>query len=117
MVEAYGNRYFKAVMGMAHKYDTTYEILLDRNMCTDVCPCYSKKSWEKNDKGIKLYRNDPEFTYGELNEDLLNHHNRTFSSNSTKFKPFVFTGNRSEGFVSFEECFEAWTEKALETDV
>ena len=86
---------------MAHKYDTTYKILLDRNMCTDVCPCYSKTSWAKNDRGIKLYRDDPKFTYGELSEDLLNHHNRTFNSTNKSYTPFVFTEVREKGFVSF----------------
>jgi len=102
---------------MAHKYDTTYKILLDRNMCTKVCPCYSKTSWARNDKGLKTFRDDPKFTYGELSEDLLNSHNRTMmASKKDKFKPFVFTDIRNEGFVSFSECFEAWTTKALETD-
>ena len=38
------------------------------------------------------------------------------NQNLTQFKPFVFTSIRNEGFVSFEECFEAWTEKALDDD-
>jgi hypothetical protein len=69
----------------------------------------------KQKNGIKQYRIDPKFEYSQLNEQILNRHNRTLKTSSPKFTPFVFTEDDEVGVVSFTECFERWVEKA-ETD-
>ena len=46
-------------------------------MCTEVCPCLSVESWETDSFNNKIRRNDPEFIYSRLNEEMLNRHNRT----------------------------------------
>jgi len=80
-------------------------------MCTDVCPCFQTEMW-KQKNGKKIYRTDPKTTYGSLNEDILNRHNRTLDATSTKYTPFVFTTDDNIGVVSFTECFERWVEKS-----
>lgn len=62
----------------------------------------------KIENGKKLYRTDPLSEYGRLDEQILNKHNRTMDSKSTKYTPFVFTSDDNKGVVSFTECFERW---------
>ena len=72
------NKLLSFLMGFAGQYDDYSEKMIDNNMCTEVCPCYSVEKWDLNENGVKTRRIDPEYTYGQLSEDLLNFHNRTF---------------------------------------
>lgn len=102
-------------MNIAAKFDNQAEYILDQNMCTEVCPCFQTEMW-KQKNGIKQYRIDPQFEYNQLNEQILNRHNRTLNATSTKYTPFVFTEDDEIGVVSFTECFERWSEKARDDD-
>jgi len=45
--------------------------------------------------------------------EILYTHQRQFSARDRKgYKPFVWSNDKSKSFLSFEECFESWQEKA-----
>ena len=70
-------------------------------MCTEVCPCYSTENWLKNSMGINMIRNDPQYVYSRLHEDLLNTHNRTNDPLKTEYDLFNFTTDPRVGFNTF----------------
>ena len=112
MKDVVENKLLVVMLAMASKYDRFAEKLIDRHMCTDICPCYSAgEEWMKNENDVKIKRIDPEYTYGLISEELLNLHNRTML-NKTAYIPMVFSANQNESFNSFYECEASWIEKA-----
>ena len=71
------NDYTSIIMNLAKKYDRQNEVLLDKHMCTPICPCFSAPKWSLDDKGNKIKRIDAEYKYLALSEQMLNKHHRT----------------------------------------
>ena len=86
-------KYTMALQMLGLKFDAQYEELLDKNMCSDVCPCLSIPNWQLNNLGQKVRRNDPEYVYTNLHEELLNSHNRTKNATRQEFTSFNFTSD------------------------
>ena len=102
-----------AIMEQSHVTDNWSNELLDKNMCTDTCPCLEYTTPDgKNSK--EVFMNE---------EALLRDHNRIFVPNSDeqliqvqrsgqrqKFyngsRIMVYTKDEAVGFRSMQECLE-----------
>ena len=72
------------ILAMATSYDAFSEQLVDKHMCTDTCPCFTREEWLLTEEDVKVRRIDPEFTYSNLNEQILNLHGRTMENRTGK---------------------------------
>ena len=89
-------------MKLARKYDRQNEVLLDKHMCTELCPCFSIHKWQKDENGNNIKRIDAESQYLALSEQMLNKHHRTTDFNKTWYTPLTFTADPKTGFLSFK---------------
>lgn len=97
---------------LAQYYDYKFEYIIDNNMCTDVCPCYSQNhpfsNINQNDD-----KKDPYKIYGGISERYLLIHNRTWSKVQTSnIKSFVWSNDPSNSFSNFKDCLNYWTLKS-----
>lgn len=101
------NKLLNELMIFAHNYDYQSENILDRMMCTDICPCFYNITHEYNSQNIQTYRSDAYYKYQELSTDVFEHHHRIFSFRGSEqdlkdynlatnktWIPFVWSSNR-----------------------
>ena len=85
---------------MAHEFDDISTHLVERYMCSDVCPC---RDYGSNPSTKELYMQQlKEF------EDSGNVHNRTFDEADGNKQLMKFTKNETNSFTNFADCFEFW---------
>ena len=80
----------------AKKFDAKTQALINKHMCSEVCPC-------KDEEWIRS-------KYEQLPEQYVNQYNRTNQSpNLTNFQPFTFSKDTQNSYETFTECMHAWT--------
>ena len=55
---------------LAHELDVFTETILDKKMCSEICPCYHRES-NHTINGIPVLRNDARHSYDQLTNDFL----------------------------------------------
>ena len=90
--------------GMAHDFDDISTHLVERYMCTEVCPC---RDYGSNPSTKELFAQQlQQFE----NEGKM--HNRTFDENDNTKIFMNFTENEGDSFTSFADCFDFWEDFA-----
>ena len=91
----------------AYMFDDMSEDIIDQNMCTTHCPCYTSNI------GLDphIAANEAMIRYHSVNEPYLNLRNRTWSETSegdNNYIPFTWTTDLEEGVTTFEQCFNKY---------
>lgn len=95
---------------LIHRFDEISDGLLDKNMCTETCPCYS------NMDGKEI---DPHRIYTQLPETKMNKHDRTRyeTASDESLAPMVFYDDKGKpAFDNFEQCYDYWLDLKEEDD-
>ena len=102
-----------AVLRYAHRFDEVSNGLLDKNMCTNTCPCYSVEPRGNNSSPEEMYRNIPEIK--------MNTRGRTRyreSKEGQDLTPLNFLRDKNVAFNNFEECYFNWlTKKEIDDSI
>ena len=89
------------IIDWANKFDRTSETLIDKLMCSQVCPCHSIRSIDSNGSRI-----DPAWLWMQMKESELNHYGRTKETFGTgDLVPLVFRANKEGTYTNFEDCY------------
>lgn len=101
----------KQILLSAHHFDRISQRLIDDNMCTEHCKCYSIVSLKMDGTRNITVRRDGKFAYQNLKEEYLNRFNRSWISSVGGKKPFVWSTDATDSFTSFEDCLDHWFAK------
>jgi len=85
------------MMKVSHAHDAVSQNLVNRYMCTEICPCLKYES--ANGDTQQIY---------SMDSNLLSRNNRTFDINDKTKTLMIFTEDKSKGYKNFDSCYDKW---------
>ena len=98
---------------MAYELDVFTQTVLDKSMCTEICPCYHEGTHEETVDGGDGTRTDAKVVYDELGQRLYAFERRASDDLAhPEYAPLHWSTDRDKAFDTFLACLVSWEYKA-----